>query len=142
MKPGKDFIGIFVCGICHDGQGEVLYMHRSQKARDEQGKWNIGAGGTLELGETLESCLIREVKEEVDVDVIEKEHIGHRELLREKDGVSSHWVGHYFKVLVDRTKVKIMEDVFDDILWQSFHDIPTPMISKYDETYELFKHNF
>ena len=142
MKPGKDFIGIFVCGICHDGQGEVLYMQRSQKARDEQGKWNIGAGGTLELGEKLENCLIREVKEETNADILEKEYIGHREIFREKDGVTSHWIGHYFKVLVDRTQVTIVEDVHDNLLWQSFHTMPEPMISKYDETYELFKKYF
>lgn len=142
MKPGKDFVGIFVCGICHDGQGDVLYMKRSQKARDEQGNWNIGAGGTLERGETLDECLSREVKEETNADIIAKEYIGHREIFREKEGVTSHWIGHYFKVLVDREKVKIMEDVFDDMLWQSFHEIPIPMISKYDATYELFKRHF
>lgn len=82
MKPGKDFVRIFVCGICHDGEGNVLYMKRSQKARDEQGNWNIGAGGTLELGETLDACLSREVKEETDADIIEKEYLGHREIFR------------------------------------------------------------
>ncbi len=142
MNPGKDFVGIFVCGICHDEEGNVLYMKRSQKARDEQGNWNIGAGGTLELGETLEVCLSREVKEETDADIIEKEYLGHREIFREKDGIKSHWIGNYFKVLADREQVKIMEDVFDDMLWQSFHDIPTPMISNYDQTYELFKRYF
>lgn len=142
MKPGKEYVGIFVCGICHDGQGQVLYMHRSQKARDEQDRWNIGAGGTLELGETLESCLLREVKEETDADIIEKEYLGHREIFREKEGVMSHWIGHYFKVLVDKNQVTLMEDVHDDMLWQSFHEMPSPMISHYDQTYELFKKHF
>jgi 8-oxo-dGTP pyrophosphatase MutT (NUDIX family) len=142
MIKGIDYPAIFVCGICHDGEGNVLYTHRSEKARDEQGRWNIGAGGTLELGETLEECLSREVKEETDADIKEKEYIGHRELFREKDGIESHWIGHYFKVLVDRKQIKIMEDVFDGMLWQSFHDMPTPMISHYDQTYELFKSHF
>ena len=40
MKKGIDCIGIYVVGVCHDGQGNVLYMRRSEKARDEHGKWN------------------------------------------------------------------------------------------------------
>ena len=142
MKQGVDFVGIFVSGICHDGEGNVLYMHRTEKARDEQNKWNIGAGGTLEVGETLETCLAREVKEETDADIKEKEYIGHREIFREKDGITSHWIGHYFKVLVDRTQVKIVEDLHDSLLWQSFHEMPSPMISHYDQAYKLLKKHF
>lgn len=142
MKPGIDFIGVFAVGICHDGKGNVLYMRRSSKARDEQNKWNIGAGGTLESGETLEQCMRREVREEAGVEVFDIEYIGHREILREKNRQIVHWLGFYYKVLVNPSEVKIMEDSCDDILWQSFHKYPTPIISKHDELYELFKHHF
>ena len=142
MKIGIDCIGIYVVGVCHDGQGNVLYMRRSEKARDEHNRWNAGAGGTLEMGETLESCLHREVLEETGAHITDIEYMGHRELFREKSSVASHWIGHYFKVLVDRDNVHLMEDVHDAILWQSYHEMPAPMISKYDETYEKFKKYF
>ncbi len=142
MKAGIDYVGVYVVAVCHDGEGNVLYTHRSSKARDEQEKWNIGAGGTLEVGETLDECLIRELKEETGADAKEIEYLGHRELLREHDGKTSHWIGHYYKVLVDKGTVKIMEDSCDGLLWQSFHDMPDPMITKHNELYELFKHKF
>ncbi len=142
MKAGIDHIGIFVVGILHDGKGNVLYMRRSEKARDEHNKWNIGAGGTLEVGESLEECLRREVKEEAGADIGTVQYLGYRELMRENNDQKTHWLGHYYKVLVNPVEVKIMEDACDGILWKSFHDMPTPMISLYDDTYEKFKHHF
>lgn len=39
-------------------------LHRVKKANDvHEGKWN-GLGGKMELGETPEECVVREVKEE------------------------------------------------------------------------------
>jgi 8-oxo-dGTP diphosphatase len=44
--------------------GKTLMMHRVKKADDiHHGKWN-GLGGKMELGETPEECVVREVKEE------------------------------------------------------------------------------
>lgn len=142
MKAGVDYVGIYVVSVCHDGEGNVLYTHRSSKARDEQEKWNIGAGGTLEVGESLHECLLRELKEETGADAKEIEYLGHREIFREKGEVKTHWIGHYYKVLVDKDEVRVMEESCDGILWQSFHNHPSPMITKHDEVYELFKHHF
>lgn len=39
-------------------------LHRTMRAEDiHQGRWN-GLGGKMELGETPEECVVREVKEE------------------------------------------------------------------------------
>lgn len=142
MKQGIDCVGIYVVAVCHDGNGNVLYAHRSQKARDEQNKWNIGAGGTLEVGESLEECMTREMKEEIGAGPIQYSYMVHRELFREHNGIKSHWIGHYFKVLVNPADVVIMEDECDGHLWQSFHEMPTPMMTHYEETYNKFKHHF
>ena len=44
--------------------GQTLMLFRNKKPEDfHEGKWN-GLGGKLELGETPEECVVREVKEE------------------------------------------------------------------------------
>jgi 8-oxo-dGTP diphosphatase len=46
-------------------------LHRIKKKHDiHEGKWN-GLGGKLEKGETPEECVIREVKEESGLTIIE-----------------------------------------------------------------------
>ena len=53
MKPGIDYIGVSTPFYCHDGQGNFLFHKRSQKCRDEQGRWDTGSG-KLEFGLTVE----------------------------------------------------------------------------------------
>lgn len=51
-----------LCYIEKDGQ--YLMLNRNKKAKDiNAGKW-IGVGGKLKSGESVEECLLREVKEE------------------------------------------------------------------------------
>ena len=53
-----------------NARGELLMLHR----RDNR-KWTM-PGGTMEFGESLTSCALREVKEESGLDVIIKDIIG------------------------------------------------------------------
>ncbi len=46
-----------------DGRGAVLMQRRS-----DSGNWSL-PGGTMEVGETLERCVIRETKEESGLDI-------------------------------------------------------------------------
>ncbi len=52
-----------VYGICFDDSGNILTCRESS-----DGKWQI-PGGTPEKGESIEETLIREVEEEVDVEI-------------------------------------------------------------------------
>ncbi len=51
-----------LCYVMHDNK--TLMIHRIKKQNDfHEGKWN-GLGGKLEIGETPEECVIREIEEE------------------------------------------------------------------------------
>ena len=57
--------------LCYIDNGiSTLMMHRVKKKNDmHEGKWN-GLGGKLISGETPEECIIREVKEESGLDIM------------------------------------------------------------------------
>ncbi len=143
MKKGIDCVGIFATGICHDGKGHILYRRRGVGARDEHGKWDPGVGGALELGETLELCLVREMKEEISTIPIEFEFLGHIEKFRNLNGIETHWLGFYYKCLINPHDVVIGDaqecDVF---VWASFHDHQSPMMTGFENTYAKFKEYF
>ena len=143
MKKGIDFVGIFVTGICHDGGGKILYRRRGPGARDEQGKWDVGAGGALEHGETIDECLTREIKEETEADVLQKTYLGYNESFRLMDGQKIHWIGFYFKCLIDPGQVVIDgKDECDAFTWSSYHEPQQPTMMGYEEEYEKFKDKF
>ena len=56
--------------LCYIKQnGKTLMLHRVKKANDvHAGKWN-GLGGKLEVGESPEQCVIREVCEEAGLEI-------------------------------------------------------------------------
>lgn len=58
--------------LCYiKNEGKTLMLHRIKKENDyHEGKWN-GLGGKMEAGETPEDCVIREVKEESGLDIVD-----------------------------------------------------------------------
>ncbi len=63
-----------LCYILKDDR--YLMLHRIKKEQDpNQGKW-IGIGGGIEPGETAQQCLLREVKEETGLQLIQWKKCG------------------------------------------------------------------
>ena len=58
--------------LCYiENDGKVLMLYRNKKEVDvNKGKW-IGVGGHVEENETIDECLIREVKEETGLNLLE-----------------------------------------------------------------------
>jgi 8-oxo-dGTP diphosphatase len=51
-----------------------LAIKRSEKSFDDASSWEV-PGGTMEIGETVEDCLLREIKEEVGLSVEIKRYL-------------------------------------------------------------------
>lgn len=126
MQKGIDCVGIAVAFFCHDGAGNVLMSLRSKNARDEHGKWDIGAGG-IELGDTVEETLINEIKQEYCADIVKSEFMGYRTVFREHNGQKTHWIMLDFKVQIDPAQARNGEPhKFDDLRWFPFNSMPRP----------------
>ena len=140
MKKGVDYIGVGVCFYCHDGKGQFLLSKRTNKTRDEHGRWDPGGGG-VNFGETLLKSLKREIKEEYGTDVLESIYLGYRDIHRiDEKKRKTDWFIFDFKVLVDPKKVKNGDPKkHERVEWFTFETMPSPMHSQWPEFVRLYK---
>lgn len=139
MKKGIDHVGVNVTYFCHDGKGNYLFNKRSDACRDEHGRWDPGGGG-LELHDTVENTLRKEILEEYCTDILDYEFIGYRGVHREHEGEKTHWIALDFKVLVDKEKVKNGEPhKFDAVEWFRLDNLPQPLHSQMQFCLEKYK---
>lgn len=130
MTKGIDYIGITVSFYCHDGAGNFILHHRSNKCRDEHGCWDFGGGG-LKFAETLEAGLFREIGEEFGSEPIKYSFMGFDEVFREHNGQRTHWLGFRYKVLLNRDEVINGEpEKHDEMGWFTLDDLPSPLHSQ------------
>lgn len=59
-----------VCGAFLSEEGYVWAFQKNTRSQEVPGKWEL-PGGKIEPGESANEALLRELKEELDVDVIE-----------------------------------------------------------------------
>ncbi len=139
MRKGIDYPGISIVYLCHDGRGNILFQKRSKNCRDEHGCWDIGAGA-LELGDSVEETLKKEIKEEYCTDVLAYEFLGYRDVHRVNNEEKTHWVGLDFIVYVDRDKVRNGEpNKFEGIGWYRLGNLPQPSHSQFPNFLKLYK---
>lgn len=104
MQIGKDYIGVG-CGAFILNENKELLMQRRNKA-PEKGYWCI-PGGRVEMFETFENAVKREVKEETALDVEIVRMNGLCDHIVEAEGV--HWVTPSYLCKVVGGTAKIME---------------------------------
>lgn len=140
QHKGISFTGVATTFLCHDGQGNIFFAKRSQRARDEQGRWDIGGGG-LKWGVTAIDNVKREIEEEYSATPLSIEFLGYRDVFRTlNDGTPTHWVGLDYLVRLDREAVKINEpDMFDDSGWFSLDNLPSPLHSQFPSLLDKYR---
>lgn len=142
MRPGIDFIGVSVSFFCHDKDNNFLLHKRSDKCRDEKGHWDFG-GGRVEIGETLEKAVLREIKEEYGVvGKIEKQLPAHS-LLRVENRTKTHWLIITFIIEVDRKKVILgVPKKMIELGWFNLNELPKPLHTGAKYTLDHYKSEF
>jgi nucleoside triphosphatase len=104
-----------------------LFLMRTHKWRD---KWCV-PGGHVDLGETVENAVIREVKEETNLDVHDLEFICYQEsIYDEAFWKSRHFIFIDFSCKTDSTDV-ILNDEAQEHAWIGFDELDTLPIESY-----------
>jgi 8-oxo-dGTP diphosphatase len=114
---GIDYIGVGVGACIINNEEKILLCKRGAKAKNERGLWEI-PGGAVELNETLEEALKREIKEEigVDIEIIRLLHVVSHIIKKEHQ----HWVSPTYicKIISGFPVIKEPEKC-DEIGWFS-----------------------
>ncbi|MEM3378643.1 MAG: NUDIX hydrolase [Candidatus Bathyarchaeia archaeon] len=129
--PERPVVGV---GAIIIKDGKILLEKR--KSAPAKGEWSV-PGGLVELGESIEQAVIREVKEETGLDVASPrlvdviDHIS----LDEKGAVKYHFVIIDYFVSVTGGELRAASDA-DDLKW-----VPLDEVEQYDLT-ESFRRFF
>lgn len=140
MKPGIDYIGVGTGAVIVNEEGKILLTRRGPKARNQVGKWEA-PGGRVEFGETAKQTIIREIKEELDIDIRVNFLLGFVDDIIEEE--KQHWVGTTWLASIVNGEPKIMEkENCDGLGWFSVeeaNDLPKSLTLQHDlEAYKNY----
>ncbi|HUP26116.1 MAG TPA: NUDIX hydrolase, partial [Candidatus Limnocylindrales bacterium] len=94
--------------IITDSKGRILLMHRSTPQRTQ---WEI-PGGKINPGEAAVTAAVRELKEELGVDVTIIKPLGSKEFIEDGTRINYTW---YMSVITSGRPVIMEPQTFDDI---------------------------
>jgi len=130
---------IGVGALIEDGAGRILLVkHVPERGGFWQGKW-ICPGGELELGETIEEGIKREVKEEtqLDIDLVAPLYPFDR-IVKENDAVSLHVIYIDYLAKVTGGELKPGSDI-GEAIWVDKELIPEIWGELHDDTKKLLQ---
>ena len=119
LYPDQPIVGVGAVIVC---EGKILLEKR--KNEPSRGKWTI-PGGLVELGESLESAVVREVKEETSLEVDNPRllDVVDNVDLDESGKVKYHFViVDYFVTAECVGDLKAASDA-DDLKWVPFNEV-------------------
>ena len=127
MEQGKDYIGIGVGAFILNPHSHVLLMKRGPLSKNEVGSWII-PGGAVNFGETLRQAVVREVKEEIGVEIELDGQIPAIDHLI--PGEKQHWVTNIFPAHITTGIPQVKEPgKCDEIGWFAMDKLPSPLAS-------------
>ena len=133
MTKGIDYIGVGVGALIINDEGKCLIAKRGYKAKNERGLWEIPGGG-VEFGETFREAIIREVREEIGIEIevgVLLELCDH--ILPEEH---QHWVSPTFFARIVSGTPQIMEpEKCDEIGWFTLDEaekLPLSQVTQHD----------
>lgn len=116
-----------VYGFIFNENGEVLLQKRSENKKLWPNLWDITAGGHVLAGEFGTQALIREIKEELGIEVLENEVkylVGSTSINIQGNIKNNHFNECYIVTKeIDISKIKLQKEEVSDIKWFSKEEI-------------------
>jgi mutator protein MutT len=118
LYPSQPVVGVGAIIVCN---GKILLEKR--KSEPGRGKWSI-PGGLVELGESTEQAVIREVKEETGLDVENPELIDvvNNIILDANGKIEYHFVIVDYFVKLRGGELKAADDA-EELKWVALDDV-------------------
>ncbi len=108
--------------IITDKKGQILLLHRNT---EKWVQWEV-TGGKIEENEDVKTTAVREVKEELGVDVEIVKKLGDKEFQEKDDVLHYTW----FKAEIKKGAPKVMEpQTFDEVGYKSLEEMKLLTIS-------------
>jgi len=112
-------IGLSARAIIVNSEHDHFLAEKNLGTRDQYLNF---IGGRVELGETLEACIKREMQEETSAKVIRMEYLFVAENFITFKGETLHGLGHYFEVEIDTKEVQSRLDGIE-LIWLSINEL-------------------
>jgi 8-oxo-dGTP diphosphatase len=125
MKAGRDFIGLGVGAIIHNGQRQILLMRRASSldpSRSTVGMWS-NPGGEVDFGETVEQAAVREAREELGVTLALERVIGFSDQSLPQAGLHWHLVTFLGHIAAGEPRIQELAK-FEDLRWFAIEELP------------------
>lgn len=120
-RRGIDFIGVGVGAIIIDNEGKYLLAQRGKNAKNEKGKWEF-PGGTIEFGDKMSETIIREIAEELEVEIELLEHLPPIDHIIPEE--KQHWITSGFVSKIVKGEPRIVEpEKCEAIGWFTLEEI-------------------
>ncbi len=118
LYPSQPVVGVGAIIIC---DGKLLIGKR--RSEPGKGKWSV-PGGLVELGESTEQAIIREVKEETGLDVCDPELVDvvNRIIFDEKGAIKYHFVIIDYFLKLKGGELRAADDA-EELRWVPLEDL-------------------
>jgi len=119
-----------------NSKGQVLLQKRSANKKLWPNMWDITAGGHVLAGEFGFEAIIREIKEELGLDINKEDitFIGSAISTSEKKDIIANHFNEFYIINrdVDETKLKLQEDEVSEVKWIDKDEIIERVKNNYD----------
>jgi len=114
---------------CVNLKNEILLQHRSKDKKNYPDMWDISIAGHISSGEDSKTGAIREIKEEIGIDILDSDlkflsTVVQEVILNNGTYVDNEFNDIYLVILnMDNQKLHIQEEELDDLQWISIPEL-------------------
>lgn len=108
----KDTVRVSIL-IIFDENKRMLLTQRAFTKKNHPGLWSLSVAGTNEVGETYESNIIKEAKEELDITINSLKYLDKEKIIEDKTLFASTFITR----INSQTKIRIDKEEVNDAKW-------------------------